>query len=83
MGSVRLRLKEQHGITLEIDEQVKELLWEKGYKPEYGARELRRVVERELEMKLAEKMLMLETILSDLQAIQRENSIVIVSNTLK
>lgn len=56
---------------------------EKGYKPEYGARELRRVVERELEMKLAEKMLMLETILSDLQAIQRENSIVIVSNTLK
>ena len=51
------RIKEQHGITLEIDPDVKNLLAEKGYKPEYGARELRRFVERELEMKLAEKIL--------------------------
>jgi len=51
------RIKEQHGITLEIAAEVKNLLAEKGYKPEYGARELRRVVERELEMKLAEKIL--------------------------
>lgn len=51
------RMKEQHGITLNIDNHVKELLSEKGYKPEYGVRELRRVVERELEMKLAEKLI--------------------------
>jgi ATP-dependent Clp protease ATP-binding subunit ClpC len=57
LESICIRLKEQHGITLEIDDQVRELLANKGYKPEYGARELRRVVERELEMKLAEKML--------------------------
>jgi hypothetical protein len=51
------RLRVQHGITLEIDDAVKEILTEKGYNPEYGARELRRVVERELETKLAEKLL--------------------------
>jgi len=34
------------------------LLADKGYKPEFGARELRRVVERELEMRLAEKLLL-------------------------
>jgi ATP-dependent Clp protease ATP-binding subunit ClpC len=57
LGDICDRLREQHGITLEIDEQVKDLLAEKGYKPEYGARELRRVVERELESKLAEKLM--------------------------
>jgi len=51
------RLQEQHGISLVIDEQVKELLADKGYNPEYGARELQRVVERELESKLAEKLM--------------------------
>lgn len=56
------RLTEQHGITLEINDAVKELLAEKGYQPEYGARELRRVVERELEMKLAEKILSSTTV---------------------
>jgi ATP-dependent Clp protease ATP-binding subunit ClpC len=57
LGDICSRLKEQYGIILEISQEVKELLADKGYKPEYGARELRRVVERELEMKLAEKML--------------------------
>jgi ATP-dependent Clp protease ATP-binding subunit ClpC len=57
LKSICTRLKDQHGITLEIDQQVLELLADKGYKPEFGARELKRVVERELEMKLAEKIL--------------------------
>ncbi|MBU2053775.1 MAG: ATP-dependent Clp protease ATP-binding subunit [Proteobacteria bacterium] len=51
------RLKEQHGITLEIDNHVKEFLSEEGYKPEFGARELRRTVERLLEAKIAEMLL--------------------------
>nr|MDA3834182.1 ATP-dependent Clp protease ATP-binding subunit [Spirochaetales bacterium] len=51
------RLTEQHCITLEIDNHVKEYLSEEGYKPELGARELRRTVERLLEAKLAEKLL--------------------------
>jgi len=51
------RLKEQHGITIEIDDHVKEFLSEEGYKPEFGARELRRTVERLLEARIAEKLL--------------------------
>ena len=51
------RIKQQHDITLEIAQEVKEMLAEKGYKPEFGARELRRVVERELDMKLADKLM--------------------------
>jgi len=58
LSDICSRLKEQHGIILVIDQQLKEMLAKKGYKPEYGARELRRVVERELEAKLAEKLLM-------------------------
>jgi ATP-dependent Clp protease ATP-binding subunit ClpC len=52
------RLTEQHGITLEIDDHVKEFLSEEGYKPEFGARELRRTVERLLEARIAEHLLM-------------------------
>ncbi len=51
------RLKSQHNIELKIDKKAKELLVEKGYKPEFGARELRRTVERLLEAKVAEKLL--------------------------
>jgi ATP-dependent Clp protease ATP-binding subunit ClpA len=51
------RLREQHNIWLEIADSVKALLIENGYKPELGARELRRTVERLLEAKLAEKLL--------------------------
>jgi ATP-dependent Clp protease ATP-binding subunit ClpA len=51
------RLREQHNIWLEIEEPVNILLIENGYKPELGARELRRTVERLLEAKLAEKLL--------------------------
>ena len=57
MVSLPARLREQHVITLEIDDAVEEILAEQGYNPEYGARELRRVVEREVEMKLAEKLI--------------------------
>jgi len=51
------RLREQHNIWLEIDDHVRALLIENGYKPEFGARELRRTVERMLEAQLAAKLL--------------------------
>jgi len=54
------RMKDQHNISLKIDDQVRVLLIENGYKPEFGARELRRTVERMLESKLAEKLLSYE-----------------------
>ncbi len=50
------RLKNHH-ITLTYGEPVKDLLIEKGYRPEYGARPLRRVVERYIEDPLAEELL--------------------------
>ncbi|MCM8541226.1 MAG: ATP-dependent Clp protease ATP-binding subunit [Lentisphaeraceae bacterium] len=50
----RLKGKE---ILLTYDNDVKDFLIEKGYKPEYGARPLRRAVERHLEDHLAEEIL--------------------------
>jgi ATP-dependent Clp protease ATP-binding subunit ClpA len=41
-------------LQLEFSEGVPSLLAEKGYRPEYGARELRRTVEREIEGPLAD-----------------------------
>ncbi len=51
------RLKDHHNITLEIDKNVQMLLTDNGYNPEFGARELRRTVERLLETKIADKLL--------------------------
>ncbi len=51
---VRLRHK---NIQLELDETAKNFLVEKGYDPQYGARPMRRAVERFLEDPLAEELL--------------------------
>jgi ATP-dependent Clp protease ATP-binding subunit ClpC len=50
----RLRHK---NIKLELDDQAKDFLVEKGYDPQYGARPMRRAVERFLEDPLAEEIL--------------------------
>ena len=50
----RLRHK---NIKLELDEKAKDFLVEKGYDPQYGARPMRRAVERFLEDPLAEEIL--------------------------
>ena len=42
---------------IELDEEAKEFLIEKGYDPQYGARPMRRAVERYLEDPLAEEIL--------------------------
>lgn len=54
--SVSKRLKDRE-IFLEIDQSAKELLIEKGYDEKFGARPLRRAVERYLEDPLAEAIL--------------------------
>ena len=51
---VRLREKE---ITLQLDSTARDLLVKKGYDPAYGARPMRRAVERFLEDPLAEALL--------------------------
>ncbi len=50
----RLRTK---SILVSLDESAKELLIEKGYDPAYGARPMRRAVERYLEDPMAEELL--------------------------
>lgn len=45
-------------IFLTLDEKAKELLVNKGFQPEMGARPLRRVIEHELEDPMAEKILL-------------------------
>ncbi len=51
---IRLRkLLEDRNITLEMDESAREWLAEAGYDPAYGARPLKRVIQRSLQDKLA------------------------------
>lgn len=48
---------ESRNIKLELNENVKQFLIDKGYRPEYGARHLRRMAERYIEDPLAEEIL--------------------------
>src|SRR4029453_13253908 len=50
----RIKAKEVH---IELSQSAKEFLIEKGYDPKYGARPMRRAVERYLEDPLAEELL--------------------------
>jgi ATP-dependent Clp protease ATP-binding subunit ClpC len=56
LGKVFKRLVE-HGLKLELTEQAKEFLIDKGYNPEFGARPLRRAIEHYIEDPLSEAML--------------------------
>jgi ATP-dependent Clp protease ATP-binding subunit ClpC len=56
LAKVFKRLKEKN-LTLVLTEEAKDLLIEKGYSPEFGARPLRRAIEHMLEDPLAEELL--------------------------
>jgi ATP-dependent Clp protease ATP-binding subunit ClpB len=62
-GIVDIRLKYLHDllkdrhISLDIDDKAKIWLGDKGYQPAYGARPLKRVIQSELQNKLAEMIL--------------------------
>src|SRR5205814_5354141 len=56
IGKVMQRLKARN-IILQLDEKAKDFLVSKGYDPQYGARPMRRSVERSLEDPLAEEIL--------------------------
>lgn len=49
---------DEHGITLEIDKEAKAYLVDKGYDKEYGARPMRRTIQRRVEDKLSEEILL-------------------------
>ncbi|MBI4340893.1 MAG: ATP-dependent Clp protease ATP-binding subunit [Candidatus Omnitrophica bacterium] len=56
IGQVKERLREQ-GISVEVDDGTKSLLVEKGFDQIYGARPLKRVIQRFLEDPLAEAVI--------------------------
>ncbi|RMH44442.1 MAG: ATP-dependent Clp protease ATP-binding subunit [Alphaproteobacteria bacterium] len=51
------RMAHGQGVTLEVDDSLIEHLAEEGYRPEFGARELRRLIRVDLETALASEML--------------------------
>jgi ATP-dependent Clp protease ATP-binding subunit ClpB len=51
------KLLEDRKVTLDIDAEAKKWLANTGYDPVYGARPLKRVIQRELQNPLAEKIL--------------------------
>ncbi|KPL25322.1 MAG: NDP-hexose 4-ketoreductase [Phycisphaerae bacterium SM1_79] len=56
LAKVFKRLTE-HGLKLELSDQAKEFLIDKGYNPEFGARPLRRAIEHYIEDPLSEAVL--------------------------
>jgi ATP-dependent Clp protease ATP-binding subunit ClpC len=56
LSRVRAQLTEQQ-ITLEVDDEAKDLLAEKGWDPQFGARPLRRTIQNMIEDELAELLL--------------------------
>jgi ATP-dependent Clp protease ATP-binding subunit ClpC len=56
LNEVKLRTLECD-ITLDVDEEAKKLLLERGYDPKYGARPLRRAIQKMLEDSLSNLML--------------------------
>ena len=55
-NAVRERLQEHH-MTLELSEEAKALLAQEGFDPTYGARPLKRAIQKHLENPLAMEML--------------------------
>jgi ATP-dependent Clp protease ATP-binding subunit ClpB len=64
-------LLEDRKIVLELDKDALEWLAEKGYDPSYGARPLKRVIQKELQDPLSEKILLGEV---------RDGSVVKITN---
>lgn len=51
------KLLKDRRITIELDDKAKEFLAERGYDPVYGARPLKRVIQKELQNRLSEMIL--------------------------
>ncbi|MGN1061536.1 MAG: ATP-dependent Clp protease ATP-binding subunit, partial [Candidatus Scatosoma sp.] len=58
LDALAKRLLEQRGIVLNVTPEAKRQLAEEGYEPELGARELKRVVQRKIEDRLSEEILL-------------------------
>jgi ATP-dependent Clp protease ATP-binding subunit ClpB len=56
INRLRPRLAERH-ITLQLTDAARDLLAEKGYDPQFGARPLKRVIQHEIENRIARGIL--------------------------
>lgn len=67
------------GITLEVDEAARDWIAETGYEPAYGARPLRRVIQRQLDDKIAD-LLVAESVNDGdtVQATVEDNTLVVI-----
>ncbi|QHS22415.1 ATP-dependent Clp protease ATP-binding subunit [Virgibacillus sp. MSP4-1] len=75
LTDVKNQLEEQH-INIEIDQAAKEKLIELGYHPAFGARPLRRVIQEQLEDKIAD-VLLEEEETDQLMVTVKDNEIVV------
>jgi len=57
LRKVRERLAGEHGLKLELSDDAKEFLIDKGYNPDFGARPLRRAIEQHIEDPISEEIL--------------------------
>ena len=57
IAELQERLQEEHGMTLTLDDSANELLIEQGYDSKYGARPMRRAIERLMENPISELIL--------------------------
>ncbi len=76
VADINRRLAERR-ITIVFDTAAKELVMEKAYQPEYGARPLRRFVERTIETELALRLLKGEVKEDDTVMVGRDGSLFI------
>jgi ATP-dependent Clp protease ATP-binding subunit ClpC len=58
IGELQKRLQEEREVTLTLDPSAWELLIERGYDPKYGARPMRRTIERLIENPISEQILL-------------------------
>jgi ATP-dependent Clp protease ATP-binding subunit ClpA len=56
MNDIQKRLLER-GIAIELSDEARDLLVEKGYNPSFGARPLKRLLQREVESPLSKRVL--------------------------
>ncbi len=57
LKKVRGRLHEEQGLDLELTDDAKEFLIDKGFNPDFGARPLRRAIEQNIEDEISEEIL--------------------------
>ena len=80
LSQVKKTVKEKD-MTLEVTQEAKEFLAEKGYDPQFGARPLRRVIQNEIEDRLSEELLAGHLAAGDIIVVDaKDGEIVVTSN---